>query len=214
MRIPEELGCDIISFIDPNEEILDWLLDNGLYLKTLEFKYYPFKEFCLLTTDGHLYCKIENNSEMKLVYYERGEEQYTASIREVLTIHEGIQQKAIKIEPATKYIEVDETELFLHICKITNVMQYITNYKKEYVSHEQRNTSMTKSKRNNQKSTRVIYITGHKYINTISGRREIVRKTDSWTVRGHWRTKGTDKIWINPYKKGPGKVKAKVYRLG
>jgi len=36
---------------------------------------------------------------------------------------------------------------------------------------------------------------------------------DSWRVIGHWRQLKNQRIWINPYKKGTGKIEPKQYDL-
>lgn len=97
---------------------------------------------------------------------------------------------------------------------IMNTLAYLTYRDVTVVPIQNRSLGNSGSK--GKSSSRVVYM-GKRYRVQDNGSdrsREYVRKTGSWTVRGHWREyKSGKRVWIKGHKRGTGELSPKTYRL-
>lgn len=94
---------------------------------------------------------------------------------------------------------------------------------KIYVDKEVVQKNGNQKKKRKDKTRRKIIKIQHRIYNVRVGgntkeikiKREINRRTNQWTVRGHWRKyKDGKKVWVKTYKKGNGtEPQAKIYKM-
>lgn len=97
-------------------------------------------------------------------------------------------------------------------------MRYITSYEKERVQISRTKIKTKPGKLGKVKYRKVITITGKIYEydepNDSNQKRLFNRITESWGVRGHWRSyKSGKRAWVKPHVKGHGDKEAKEYKL-
>lgn len=119
-------------------------------------------------------------------------------------------------------IEYNHSIISLHATLMAYMEYYSDN--KEYVEVNEVTTNKTKPKKKSNKSRtkkrvpikikKKIYKVKVNQSATKFDKRRYERKTQSWTVSGHWRHyKNGTKVWIESYQKGTGDKTPKDYKI-
>ena len=110
------------------------------------------------------------------------------------------------------------------ILAVFDIFQYMTNKKSNIIKKKVTKTMNIRKKRakNSNKRTNTVKIHSNRYIFEYSpnladksSTRDYDRRTESWSVRGHWRyyKDSGKRVWIDGYTKGRGDIEGKEYRI-
>lgn len=110
------------------------------------------------------------------------------------------------------------------ILAVFDIFQYMTNKKSNIIKKKVTKTMNIRKKRakNSNKRTNTVKIHSNRYIfednlnlTNKPSTRDYDRRTESWSVRGHWRyyKDSGKRVWIDGYTKGRGDIEGKEYRI-
>lgn len=128
---------------------------------------------------------------------------------------------SITLPPKVKDVTDKEREIMTDMTGIWAAsMLYMKTARAEYIQTEEHRARKTKKARGGKGNKRVVYVHSKTYKLYLPSeeseeKREIERKTESWSVRGHTRTykKSGKTIVVAPYKKGKGRFEPKTYHV-
>lgn len=132
--------------------------------------------------------------------------------------YESIENKTVKIAIQNYPIWIITMLIFIAEYKDTEFVKDTKENKKHTNKHTNNNKRKTTRQISNMKRKTTYKITKNKRVRdniiTEVDKKPMVRHTESWTVRGHWRTIKTGKeVWIKPHVKGIGEITTKIYKV-
>jgi|SRR5690554_3111764 len=230
--IPNMESLDRVH-LDKKEDIMrvvEWGFEHKNVMDTLTASQYPLPEALVKYSDiAYHHFKTYKNEDGEqgnlvlhsLYYYG---ELYLSFI---VDLGENKEFKLIYAKDPERWGEQElQKYMFESYVGIQALMAYMLHYREDFEYKEVRHQKAKKvrkgkSKKKKKTQVRVVKI-GHYYMNvdTVQQRtqetRQYNRQTESWRVRGHWRTyKSGKRVWIKPQVRGKkdGKIKPTIYKV-
>lgn len=224
---------DTIRITDKSyDRIIKWRQENEHKIKQLEFRV-PFKNGRFYFEDTKMDMRFEVQGENITIHLMTSEPLKLTTKLKAKINWKGIDRKTILLNTEGKFFSPKDLRhlqyvhgvchLFESVCLYTispdkNILEDKLKSMMDFFKklEEPKETKIAKSNKKNikQYTNKFIKLRSRKKYDKKDddNKRNYTRYTDTWSVRGFYRTyKNGKRIWIEGYKKGKGKAKNKDY---